>query len=296
MAEKNMMLTHIGELVPFYSETERRKNKYSVEFYKSGTVKAVSLDRQQEINTPIGTLPAELVTFYESGALSRLFPLDGKISGFWSEEDERRLHIPLAFDLGFTRFTARISAIGFFQNGDIRSITLFPGETIEVLTAYGTIVVRNGFSLYETGELASVEPDVPTPVKTPIGALTAFDPNAIGINADSNSLEFYPDGTVKKLTVSGNTIAVQTPDGHMEWFHSRKIPHPLEDEAEQLVGIVVSFDAANGTVEIKGDRSGQFVIKDCGFTVGKENATETYACSPADCASCSLCGKGTLLQ
>ncbi|MDR1891465.1 MAG: hypothetical protein LBQ48_00390 [Oscillospiraceae bacterium] len=296
LSEKNMMVTHIGELIPFYSETERRKNKYSVEFYKSGTVKAVSLDSQQEVTTPIGEFPAELVTFYESGELSRLFPLDGKISGFWSEEDERNLHIPLGFDLGFSRFTARIGAISFFQNGGIRSITLFPGDTIEVSTAYGSITARNGFSLYESGELASVEPEAPVQINTPIGTLTAFDPNAIGISADTNSLEFYPEGTIKKLTVLGNTIAVQTSDSQMEWFHSRKIPHPLEDESEQLVGIAVSFDSGGGAVEIKGDRQGNFVIKDCGFTVGKENAGEAYTCSPADCASCSLCGKGASIQ
>lgn len=31
------------------------------------------------------------LTFYENGELKRVFPLDGKISGFWSEEEEKRL-------------------------------------------------------------------------------------------------------------------------------------------------------------------------------------------------------------
>ena len=49
LSEKNMLVTHVGELVPTYTETTRRKNKYSVEFHKNGMVKAVALDEQQEI-------------------------------------------------------------------------------------------------------------------------------------------------------------------------------------------------------------------------------------------------------
>ncbi|MDR3209611.1 MAG: hypothetical protein LBT36_03175, partial [Oscillospiraceae bacterium] len=94
LSERNMLVTHAGELIPYYTETARRKLKYSVEFYKSGAVKAVALEDRQELQTPIGEFPAELVTFFETGELKRFFPLDGKISGFWSEEEERALGIP----------------------------------------------------------------------------------------------------------------------------------------------------------------------------------------------------------
>ena len=190
LSEKNMLVTHAGELVPAYTETHRRKVKYSVEFFRNGMIKAVSLDEQQEIQTPIGEFPAELVTFFETGELKRFFPLDGKISGLWSEEEEKKLAIPFSFDLSFTKFTAVITSVGFYKDGDIRSITLFPGETIIIQTQYGEISVRGGFSLYESGELESLEPSRQTQIQTPIGVIAAFDPNAVGVNADSNSLAF----------------------------------------------------------------------------------------------------------
>jgi len=194
LSEKNMLVTHAGELVPSYVETNRRKNKYSVEFYKDGMIKAVALNEMQEIQTPIGEFPAELVTFYETGELKRFFPLDGQISGMWSEKDEKALAIPLSFDFPVTSFTAIISGVAFYQSGNIRSVTLFPGETISIKTEFGDILTRNGFSLYESGKLESLEPAEPTVIKTPTGKFKAFDPDAVGVHADVNSLVFGEDG------------------------------------------------------------------------------------------------------
>jgi hypothetical protein len=199
LSEKNMLVTHAGELIPAYTETNRRKNKFSVEFYKGGTIKAIALNDVQEIQTPIGEFPAELVTFFETGELSRFFPLDGKIGGMWSEKEEKALAIPLSFNLPFTSFTAIISGIAFYKSGNIRSITLFPGETVRITTKYGEMSTRNGFSLYESGKLESLEPAVPTFIKTPNGPLNAFDPDAVGINADINSLVFDEQGEIIAL-------------------------------------------------------------------------------------------------
>lgn len=139
-------------------------------------VNAVSLEEQQNILTPIGEFPAELVTFYDTGELKRIFPLDGKISGFGSEEDERTLHVPFSFSFDFSEFTALLSSLCFYRSRAIRSIPLFPGEVISVRTPLGgEIRVRNGFSLYESRRLESAEPAVPTPVLTPIGLITTYD-------------------------------------------------------------------------------------------------------------------------
>ena len=196
LSEKNMLVTHAGELIPFYTETHRRKNKFSVEFYKDGMIKAIALNEVQEIQTPIGEFPAELVTFFETGELKRFFPLDGKVSGMWSEQEEKTMAIPLSFDLPFVSFTAIISGVAFYQSGNIRSITLFPGETVRIATNYGEIPTRNGFSLYESGKLESLEPAEPTVIRTPTGSLNAFDPDAVGINADVNSLVFDEEGEI----------------------------------------------------------------------------------------------------
>jgi len=160
LREPNVILTHAGELVPFYTETPRRKNKFAVEYYKNGMLKAVAMEEQQEVLTPIGELPAELITFYDSGEVLRVFPLDGKISGYWSEEEERALHIPLSFEFDFAKFTARIDSICFYQSGSIRSITLFPGERITVQTDMGEVESNAGFSLNEDGSLKSLAPSL----------------------------------------------------------------------------------------------------------------------------------------
>jgi hypothetical protein len=268
LSKKNMLITHAGELVPAYTETYRRKNKYSVEFYKCGLIKAVALDEVQEIQTPIGGFPAELVTFFETGELKRLFPLDGKISGMWSVEEEKTLAVPLSFELPFTVFTAIISGIAFYQSGDIRSITLFPGETVPVTTRYGEIPARNGFSLYQAGKLESLEPSAPAVIQTPIGAISAFHPNAVGINADSNSLVFDESGQTIALTTAHNRIAAQTADGRLLTFSPREVANPLDYESMITEELRISFDYGANTVAFAdGKNETTLSVSDYGFTI-----------------------------
>lgn len=291
--ERNVILTHAGELVPAYTENERRKYKPAVEFYRSGMIRSVYLDEQQELMTPIGEFPAELVSFYETGEMKRIFPLDGKISGFRSEEDERNLNIPISFDLGFTRFQAMLGNICFYRTGDIRSITLFPGEVIDVGTKYGRIRVRNGFSLYESGALQSCEPAVPFPLDTPIGKITAFDPDASGITADSNSLCFYEDGNLSSLITVSEKIGVQTEDECFSVYAPKMIP-PLTEEAEETVsGMKIEFQ--DGKVRLDGRE--WYSCDECGFTILPFTSGSGFpVCSPSDCASCSLCRGQTAMK
>ncbi|MDR0904613.1 MAG: hypothetical protein LBN00_00325 [Oscillospiraceae bacterium] len=293
LREPNMLVTHVGELVPAYTETMRRKSKFSVEFHKNGMVKAVALNEQTEIETPIGEFPAELVTFYDTGELHRFFPLDGKISGFWSEEEERALGIPFSFDLGFTRFTAILSGVCFCKSGDIRSVTLFPGETAEVETRYGVITARHGFSLYESGALQSVEPNEPTVIQTPIGAVTAFDTEAVGVSADENSLAFDERGRVTALITVHSKVAVQTGAGELRLFSPTAAVHPLDDDAEFTKGIKISFDYAENAVTLtSGGETGVFSLADCNFHIESAEPA-AFGCSPSDCAGCSgNCGAG----
>jgi hypothetical protein len=287
LAAKNTLSTTAGELVPAYTETHRRKNKYSVEFYQSGMIKKIALNEIQEVQTPLGELPAELVMFFETGELKRVFPLDGKIGGRWSEQEEKTLAIPLSFELPFTAFTAIIGGIAFYRSGVIRSITLFPGETIPIATTYGKIMARNGFSLYESGKLESLEPSAPMVIQTPIGAITAFDPNALGINADINSLAFDEDGKIIALTTVHNRIAAQTADGQLLQFAPREVVNPLDDESMITEGLKISFDYDTDTVQFaEGENHTILLISGCAFTITAHSAS-TLMCSPADCAGCS---------
>lgn len=287
LSEKNMIVTEVGELVPAYTETARRKNKPSVEFDRQGMVISVALDRQQEIITPIGELPVELVKFYPTGELHRVFILDGQISGFWTEEEERELNIPLSFDLGFSEFRAMINGLCFYESGEIKSITLFPGERISVATPLGTVDTRVGLSLYESGNLKSVEPAEPVTVNTPIGNITAYDPDQIGVNADSNSLSFTEEGLIQSLITCDNAVYVQTEEGFMETFAPYIKPHPLYDDVLTVSGLKIEFDYDSRDAIIKNHK---FSLDDCGFTIEPFQRPGIH-CSPADCANCSLCNK-----
>jgi len=287
LSKKMLLLTSAGELIPAYTETHRRKNKYSIEFYQNGKIKKVALDEVQEVQTPLGDMPAELVMFFESGELKRIFPLDGKISGMWSEQEEKALAIPLSFELPFTTFTAIIGGIAFYQSGDIRSITLFPGETVSITTNYGEIKARNGFSLYESGKLESLEPSVPVVLQTPIGTLNAFDPNAIGINADINSLVFNEEGKVISLTTVLNRVAVQMADGRTLQFTPREVINPLDDETMMTEGLTITFDYGADTVQfIDGEKETTLSVGENIFTITAHSASNLM-CSPTDCAACS---------
>jgi hypothetical protein len=288
LSQKNTLATRVGELVPAYTETHRRKNKYSVEFFPSGTIKKIALDEVQEVQTPLGELPAELVTFFETGELKRVFPLDGKIGGMWSEQEEKALAIPLSFELPFTSFTAIIGGIAFYQSGAVRSITLFPGETVPIATAYGKIAARNGFSLYESGKLESLEPSAPFTIQTPIGALTAFDPNALGVNADINSLAFDEDGRIMALTTVNNRVAAQVENERPLLFAPREVVNPLDAESMITEGLKISFDYDTDTAQFaEGENHTILLITGSVFTI-TAHAASTPACGPADCAACSL--------
>jgi hypothetical protein len=293
LSERNMLVTHAGELVPFYSETTRRKMKHSVGFYKSGAVRSVSLEEQQEILTPIGEFPAELATFYESGELKRFFPLDGKISGFWTEEEEQALAIPFTFDLPFSVFTAAISGVGFYKNGNIRSVTLFPKERVVINTQYGAIAARIGFSMHPGGELASLEPAGPAAVTTPVGRLYAFDADAIGVNADTNSLTFDTSGEVTGLKTVQNRVSVQTPGGQLVTFGPVTRVSPLDDDDTVTLALSVAFGPESVTLTESGSAARTFLLAECGFTVtDAAGPAGAYGCPPAACAACSLCAGG----
>lgn len=287
LSEKNMIVTEAGELVPAYTETNRRKNKPSVEFDRSGMVISVALDKQQEIMTPIGELPVELVKFYPTGELHRVFILDGQISGFWTEEDERELNVPLSFDLEFCSFRAMLNGLCFYKSGDIKSITLFPGEKISLTTPAGTVETGVGLSLYESGNLKSVEPAKPVMITTPIGIITAYDPDQIGINADRNSLGFAEDGRIQSLITCDHSVYVQTEEGVMEKYSPKVMAHPLYDDVLTVSGMKLKFDDSSNEVIIDNHR---YSLENCGFTIEAFQRPGAH-CSPIDCANCSLCNK-----
>lgn len=293
LSGKNMIVTHAGELVPAYTQTPRRKNKASIEFYKSGTVKAVMLEEQAEVETPIGSIPAEHVTFYPTGEIHRVFIINGQISGFWSEEDEKNYNIPLTFEFDYTCFQAYLTSICFYKSGTIKSITLYPGESISVNTPAGQIETEIGFSLYESGELESVEPKETILIQTSIGQFSAFDSEAIGIHADNNSIRFDKEGRLTAFSTIENKVLVQTAQEEFLILKPMEKAHPLHDNERIRIAMKVAFNLDANTVTIASDEESTFPLETTKFTVCKLES-DHMGCTPADCARCSLCNSKNL--
>jgi hypothetical protein len=209
--EKNIIDTEYGKLIPAYTEDDaRRKYNGSISCSNNGHLHSISLESMTDIMTPIGPVPAEHMIFYDTGEIKRIFPVNGKISGYWSEQDERRLCPLLKICHPLTTFKSRIINLTFYRSGNIKSITLWPNERIYVRSPVGKILVKNGFSLYENGTLRSLEPAKPVDLETPIGLIVAFDTTAIGINADNSSVTFDNTGKIASLKTDSIRVTIST--------------------------------------------------------------------------------------
>ncbi|MBU1228844.1 MAG: hypothetical protein KKA55_12610 [Proteobacteria bacterium] len=209
-----MLLETPHGVLPVQHSTDdlRRRTVQALHFHRNGLLKHLPLEAPTEIQTPAGRMRAELVTFHANGALARAFPLNGKLSGYWTQEDEGRLAGPVTLATPLGSVTARVIGVSFCPEGTLRSLTLWPGEVLDVLTPAGVISTRTGISFRPDGSLRSVEPARPVPVTTPVGVVQAFDLDACGIHGDSNSLAFTPDGSVRRVATSLTQIVAVGPD------------------------------------------------------------------------------------
>lgn len=283
---RSELITPLGVLIPQYEHAEvRRKHTYSVSFHPSGKLSRVALHNQTTVNTPIGKLPAELITFYESGNIKKLFPLNGHISAYWSEDDEYKLAEEFYFNFSFGSFKAKIIGIGFYENGSVRSLTLWPNDIITLNTPIGEHKARIGFSLYPDGSLESFEPAVPINVMTPIGTINSFDQYANGISGDKNSISFYENGSIKSLitsnskviaTVQDNIAKVHSPIYIGEMYESELFFRSLQIDFEKNI---VLFN-----------RQDKYKIEEYTFKVEPYIKSSHSKCS--DCSSCRQCSSG----
>jgi hypothetical protein len=239
---RTVIKTPLGDLTPNYEFDQARK-KYapSVTFHESGAIKSLRLNEINVVPTPLGPLPAEKLTFYENGALKRLFPVDGRLSGFWSLNDEKEFNEPIALRLKFASALLRVSVLAFYPTGQLKSVCLWPNEKLHLPLPHTgqPIRVGAGFSLYPDGALESIEPAAPTLVPTPVGALLAHDPEATGLTADENSLAFSPTGEIASL----KTLIIvkgHSPQGPVT-MAPRVKPHPLSDHKKVHRPLTLTF-------------------------------------------------------
>lgn len=240
--EKSILTVKGIDYIPLYDPDERRKEYPAVNLYKDGNIKSLALQEAQKFETKAGTFSAEKVSFYEDGNIKRLFPLDGKITGYWTEDDEYNLAKEHTFNFPFGEFTTKIISIYFYNSGEIKSLTLWGRERVNVNAYDYQIEVRNGISFYQNGKIKSLEPALPIELNTKIGQMECFNKNAVGISGDINSVSFNEDGSVKSVITGTNVIEVYQ-DGKLVNAHSPREEQimAMSDEKE-LITVKVELD------------------------------------------------------
>lgn len=284
LSEENELITYYGKLIPQYRQDNiRRKYISSICFYENGNIKSISLNNQTNIKTELGTLGAEKITFYEDGSLKRVFPLDGKLTGYWTEEDEYNLAKEYEFQFLFATFKCKVIGIKFYRNQRVESITFWPKEHVKISSTLGNINIKIGMSVYENGNLKSCEPAEVTPINTSIGIINAYDINAIGINGDANSLNFHEDGILKSIVTSTDSIEVVDNSNNKIIYLPIKKTSLFDPTINEIEPIKIEFYDNKVTINNKYE----YEIDKYSFVITHYLKNIPMNCS--DCSTCSLC-------
>lgn len=292
----NRIETPVGVLIPQYRLGEfgerQKKHRSSIDFFENGQIKSISLDEQTPVVTPLGVINAELVTFYEDGNMNRVFPLNGQVDGYWSEANERERADLIPFDLTVGQFSAKVISIHYYPSGQLKTLTVWPGQKLSIQTPAGVIEARAGFSLYEDGSLRSVEPMLPTVFTTPIGEVKAFDPNIIGMHADLNSVQFSPEGTLTSLKTIHTGVKVVDAKGRETLVEPPTAESLIDPEQMRTVPMTVEF--TSDSVRIEAEKEYVFALSKNKFSTFemKEVLRETCVNCPGDETCCQNGGDG----
>lgn len=283
LVEPNTIRTPYGKLMPQYEDDGlRRKFTQSLTFYPSGVLKSISLQEQTKFKTSQGEIPAELVTFYENEAIHRIFPLNGKLSGFWSEKNEYEMEPILHFRLKNMQFDKKVIGVAFYQDGNVYSFTFWPqdGLTVKLPRGEGEIEARIGLTFYQNGAVKSLEPRRTTPVQTPVGEIAAYDVEALGVTGDINSLRFHEDGSIAAVTTNTNTVTVKAPDGKETTYEPLLHMSHFEDEVMRVEPLVIRFEKEKVLFAEKA-----YPLDGYTFSVGRFNPRNVKVSN--DCEGCS---------
>lgn len=236
--------TKMGQLdVAHDFSSEHRKYIPSVKFDVAGSLQAVNLQKQTLIQTPCGPFAAEYLTFYPNGRLQRVFHLNGKISGYWSEEQETGLAEQTTLHTPLGPLTAKIMSLHFFSDGALASLTFFPGTLVSVPTPLGQLNSRIGLSFYPHGQLKSLEPASPLLIQTPAGKVHAFDKEPLGLSGDSNSLCWSAAGALNGCkTIDSLNITMR--DGTRLLIEPHQKISLCDDDIQVKIPYTITWDEA----------------------------------------------------
>lgn len=261
-----VLKTPLGELVPqFTSDDMRRPKVEHVSFFPNGVLRSLSLEEPAVVPTPVGPLSVELVNFHPTGALRRAFPVNGKLSAYWSAANEKTLNAPITLTTPLGPVTATFIGLHFYESGALRSLTLWPGETLEVQSPQGPARTRIGLAFHKSGALRSMEPQEGFKVMTPVGEIEAYDPDPEGVCGDENSLVFDEKGQVSALATASDGLEVVCGENAV-LFQAHAARNACEEDALDLRPLRLAFQP--GAVHITTDGGRKRVNLDaCRVTV-----------------------------
>lgn len=210
ITKRNELLTSYGKMIPKYQISEARdKYRNSLSFYSNGNIKSIYLEERVYVNTSIGTINAEFLTFYEDGEIHRVFPRYGQLSGFWSEENEYETESEFHIKLAPCVIDHKITSFSFYQSGELAAVTILSSDQLGIDTPLGRLQGRYGVAFFPSGLLKSMEPAFPIRIKTTLGVATLYDTQAIGVHADKNSLGFDENGQLTSMAIIAETLHVK---------------------------------------------------------------------------------------
>ena len=279
--ERFELKTPVGNVIPQYLVDDHgRRALKPATFYDNGILKKAPLQEAVLVETKYGKISAELVMFYDDGTLKKLFPLNGKLSGYWGEKDEFALTQDLELTLPCGTIKAKPINLTFYKNGTIKSITLWPQETVEIQTPIGAMRVHVGISFYEDGSVKSVEPVEPHTVETKIGPISAYDNDPEGIIGDINSLQFNEQGEVTALSTTKNAIILKNPaGGQIKYAPSEKESLCSENVS---VTIPLQIEFTNEMIRFNHSASEEYNLSECSVEVigyGQKNLNPFFICN-----------------
>lgn len=288
LEEHNQIATSIGILIPQYGEvTTRTKFREAVSFYETGELKSIYLKAPISVDTALGKIKSEFITFYKEGTVHRLFPLYGQMSGYWSEEEEYQLAEKATFKIGDIQVENKINSYCFYPSGHLKSLSLWNKEVLMIKLHKKQIAIRLGIAFYENGNIKSLETYVPTMIKTPIGEIMAYSNEPIGIHGDTNSLILDEEGKIKGITTVSTSIRIKSSLGEEKIIAPHLVRSKLDIEKWIIAPITISF--LEDQVEIR-DENTTYLFKKSEFKwytmqIGFEEIG--YKCS--NCKGCKGC-------
>ena len=282
--QENIIKTPYGNLVPRY-EQENVRDKYnkSISFYKNGNIKSMALQKASLIKTAYGDFEAELLTFYNDGSIKRLFPLNGKLTGYWEEEQEKTLAKPLVFNQGMLEVNHKCISLTFYNSGVLKAITLWDNEYFTLETKHGMIISRIGAKFYESSKLLGIEPAYPSLITTPIGEVFCFDAMAVGIHSDNPSLKFTEDDQVMELKTSTDYIEITGKSGIHIIYKPKLIPNMMNPDEMETLPLTISI--GEESIKFNNSLDHEYLLNEVEIKIKHKVHAINGGCS--SCSSCS---------